>query len=282
MLAGNLMGAGGLAKRIINLARALVGHLRGGLANVTVVSNMFMGGISGSSVADCSALGTILIPAMQKQGYPPVCRRRQRHRLHDGHHHSPEHPDDPDGGGHEPLHPRPLLRGARAGPADRPGDAGDHDVHFQAKGLPEIPPRHRPRAAGGVLQGVARFHHGRHHPDRDHDGHLHADGGLRCRGPVRHAGRSDRPGADLEGVLRFDAQCGRLLGRGDGRHLDGRPSDLASGLLHDPAETHARTWRVIDSPTTLLVILGAVFLLVGSMLDVSPRSCSSGRSCCPW
>lgn len=71
MLAGNLMGAGGLAQRIINLARTLVGHLRGGLANATVVSNMFMGGISGSSVADCSALGSILIPAMQKQGYQP-------------------------------------------------------------------------------------------------------------------------------------------------------------------------------------------------------------------
>jgi tripartite ATP-independent transporter DctM subunit len=71
MLAGNLMGAGGLAQRIINLARALVGHLRGGLANATVVSNMFMGGISGSSVADCSALGSILIPAMEKQGYAP-------------------------------------------------------------------------------------------------------------------------------------------------------------------------------------------------------------------
>lgn len=69
MLAGNLMGASGLAHRIINLARALVGHLRGGLANVCVVSNMFMGGISGSSVADCSALGSILIPAMQKEGY---------------------------------------------------------------------------------------------------------------------------------------------------------------------------------------------------------------------
>ena len=73
----------------------------------------------------------------------PICRRRQCHRLHDGHHHPPEHPDDPDGGGHEPLHPRPLFRGAGAGHPDRPGDAGDHDVHFQAEGLPEISPRHR-------------------------------------------------------------------------------------------------------------------------------------------
>lgn len=69
MLAGNLMGAGGLASRIIDLSRALVGHLRGGLANVCVVSNMFMGGVSGSSVADCSALGSILIPGMQREGY---------------------------------------------------------------------------------------------------------------------------------------------------------------------------------------------------------------------
>jgi tripartite ATP-independent transporter DctM subunit len=71
MLAGNLMGAGGLAQRIINLARSMVGHLRGGLANVTVVSNMIMGGISGSSVADCSALGSILIPGMKEEGYSP-------------------------------------------------------------------------------------------------------------------------------------------------------------------------------------------------------------------
>jgi len=154
MLAGNLMGAGGLATRIINLARALVGHLRGGLANATVVSNMFMGGISGSSVADCSALGSILIPAMEKQGYAPRFAGAVNATASTmGIIHPPEHPDDPDGGGHEPLHPRPLLRGAHPGPADRPGDAGDHDVHLQAQGLPEIPARHRPRAAGGVFSG---------------------------------------------------------------------------------------------------------------------------------
>jgi tripartite ATP-independent transporter DctM subunit len=69
MLAGTLMYEGGLAHRIIELSRALVGHLQGGLANVCVVANMFMGGVSGSSVADCSALGSILIPGMVEQGY---------------------------------------------------------------------------------------------------------------------------------------------------------------------------------------------------------------------
>ena len=69
MLAGNLMYAGGLASRIIDLSRALVGHLRGGLANVSIVASMFFGGVSGSSVADASALGSLLIPAMEKEGY---------------------------------------------------------------------------------------------------------------------------------------------------------------------------------------------------------------------
>ena len=71
MLAGNLMYAGGLADRIVELSRCLVGHLRGGLANVSIVANMFFGGVSGSSVADASALGSILIPAMVKEGYDP-------------------------------------------------------------------------------------------------------------------------------------------------------------------------------------------------------------------
>lgn len=69
MLAGNLMYAGGLADRIIEFSRSLVGHLQGGLANVLIVANMFFAGVSGSSVADASALGSILIPAMKKEGY---------------------------------------------------------------------------------------------------------------------------------------------------------------------------------------------------------------------
>lgn len=69
MLAGNLMFAGGLADKIIDLSRVLVGHMRGGLANVSIVASMFFGGVSGSSVADASALGSILIPAMKRQGY---------------------------------------------------------------------------------------------------------------------------------------------------------------------------------------------------------------------
>ena len=70
MLAGELMNRGGLTKRLINFAVLLVRPFRGGLGEVNVVASMIFGGISGSSVADTSALGSILIPEMMKKGYP--------------------------------------------------------------------------------------------------------------------------------------------------------------------------------------------------------------------
>ncbi len=69
MLAGEIMGEGGISARLINLSKALVGWLRGGLAMVNIVASMFFGGISGSAAADTSSLGTILIPMMEKDGY---------------------------------------------------------------------------------------------------------------------------------------------------------------------------------------------------------------------
>lgn len=70
MLAGELMNRGGLTRRLINFSMLLVRPLRGGLGEVNVVASMIFGGISGSSVADTSALGSILIPEMMKKGYP--------------------------------------------------------------------------------------------------------------------------------------------------------------------------------------------------------------------
>jgi len=69
IIAGNLMGEGGIGKRMIDLADALVGRVRGGLAIVNVLSSKFFGTVSGSVVADTSALGTIMIPMMEKNGY---------------------------------------------------------------------------------------------------------------------------------------------------------------------------------------------------------------------
>ncbi len=69
IFAGVLMEAGGISRRIIDLANALVGWLPGGLAAVTIVAAMFFAGISGSAAADTAAVGAILIPAMQRSDY---------------------------------------------------------------------------------------------------------------------------------------------------------------------------------------------------------------------
>jgi tripartite ATP-independent transporter DctM subunit len=71
MLAGELMNTGGITQRIIDFAMYLVRPVRGGLGEVNIIGSMIFGGISGSSVADTSALGSILIPAMEAKGYPP-------------------------------------------------------------------------------------------------------------------------------------------------------------------------------------------------------------------
>jgi C4-dicarboxylate transporter, DctM subunit len=69
ILAGNLMEAGGISKRLVNFANTLVGSLSGGLAIVAVVTSMFFAAISGSGPATTAAIGSILIPAMIARGY---------------------------------------------------------------------------------------------------------------------------------------------------------------------------------------------------------------------
>jgi len=67
--AGEIMNACGITKRIVDFSGTLVGHIRGGLAHVTIVANMFFAGISGSATADASAIGSMLIPAMIEDGF---------------------------------------------------------------------------------------------------------------------------------------------------------------------------------------------------------------------
>lgn len=67
VLAGELMGTTGILKRLLALADALVGHFRAGLAHVNITASMVFAGISGSAIADASALGSALIPSMEKQ-----------------------------------------------------------------------------------------------------------------------------------------------------------------------------------------------------------------------
>ncbi len=71
ILVGELMNTGGITTRLVNFARALVGHMRGSLGISTVLGEYIFSGISGASVADVSAMGSILIPAMKRGGYRP-------------------------------------------------------------------------------------------------------------------------------------------------------------------------------------------------------------------
>lgn len=71
LLAGEIMNTGGIAQRIIMVAKAMFGHVRGGLGYVTVVASMLISGVSGSAVADASAIGSLLYPVMKKEGYEP-------------------------------------------------------------------------------------------------------------------------------------------------------------------------------------------------------------------
>lgn len=70
IFAGELMNLSGVTQRLVRFAAVMVGHFHGGLANVGVVSNFLISGISGSSVADAAATGTVLVPEMKRRGFP--------------------------------------------------------------------------------------------------------------------------------------------------------------------------------------------------------------------
>ncbi|HEX2009568.1 MAG TPA: TRAP transporter large permease subunit, partial [Roseateles sp.] len=70
ILAGELMNSGGISKRIIDMAQAWLGHVRGGLGFVTIGTAILLSAMSGSALADAAAMSTILLPMMRKHGYP--------------------------------------------------------------------------------------------------------------------------------------------------------------------------------------------------------------------
>lgn len=69
IMAGSLMNKSGITSRLIALAKVLIGYLRGGLGMAAVLASMFFGGVSGSSLADTAAIGSLLVPEMNKEGY---------------------------------------------------------------------------------------------------------------------------------------------------------------------------------------------------------------------
>lgn len=72
ILAGNLMNSGGITERIIRFANALVGWMRGGLAQANIAASMLFGGISGTAVADVASVGGMMIPGMKKSDIPQI------------------------------------------------------------------------------------------------------------------------------------------------------------------------------------------------------------------
>lgn len=72
VLAGNIMNTGGIARRLVNLAQALVGRLPGSLAHCNILANTLFGAISGSAVASAAAVGGIMSPLQEKEGYSPA------------------------------------------------------------------------------------------------------------------------------------------------------------------------------------------------------------------
>ncbi|MGP4105938.1 TRAP transporter large permease [Virgibacillus sp. L01] len=69
LLVGELMNSGGITNKIIDIARVIVGHIKGGLAQVNILASVMFSGISGSATADTVALGSVLIPSMEREGY---------------------------------------------------------------------------------------------------------------------------------------------------------------------------------------------------------------------
>ena len=71
LMLGEVMGRAGITGRLVDLANAIVGHVRGGMAHVNIVTSMLMAGIQGTAAADTAAVGSMLIPAMKKDKYEP-------------------------------------------------------------------------------------------------------------------------------------------------------------------------------------------------------------------
>lgn len=69
LILGEVMSKAGITERLVNLADAMVGHIRGGLGHVNILASLLMGGIQGAATADAAAIGSMLIPAMKKDGY---------------------------------------------------------------------------------------------------------------------------------------------------------------------------------------------------------------------
>ncbi len=152
ILAGNLMGEGGISARLVDFAKSIVGGVQGGLACTCILTCMIFAAVSGSSVATTFAIGAILIPAMVRARLSGAFRRgaageRGRTRCH----HPALHPADPLRRRCRGLDRRIVHRRIRAGPSHRRGADGLRLCVVPPQGLR----RARCRRAAVALDGDA-------------------------------------------------------------------------------------------------------------------------------
>ena len=137
ILTGEIMNRAGITMSLVQFANTLVGHLRGGLAHVNIVTSMLFAGISGSAVADTSAVGSILIPAMEKGRLQSKIRGRGHRRVFG---YRTDHPAQSDHGGLRIHHER--IRGRIVRGRNRARITGRNDADERYRGdlqAPQLP-----------------------------------------------------------------------------------------------------------------------------------------------
>ena len=252
MLAGEMMNRGGITLRLVEFSQACVGHFRAGLAQVNILSSMLFAGLSGSAVADTSALGSMLIPAMESEGYT----RRFAAAVTAAS--SVIGPIIPPSGimiiyayvmeeSVAALFLAGIVPGVLVGlglmivtnviarrAADFPDPAAQVDLG---------------RAGPGVAQGVLPAAHAGDHPGRHPRRHLHAYGGERHRRGLCSGGQPLRAADDdpARHARRAAARSDRVVGRA----AAGRRGDvLQDGCCAQPRAGGVGGLHPVASPTT--------------------------------
>jgi TRAP-type C4-dicarboxylate transport system permease large subunit len=272
ILAGELMNAGGISRRIIDMAQAWVGHIRGGLGYVAIGAAVLMASMSGSALADTAALATILLPMMRQQGYPMATSAGL---MASGGIIAPIIPPSmpfviygvTTNTSISALFVSGIVPGLHHG--RRPDRhlalraAQDRPARWPAAADARAPARH----GQGLLGAADAHHHHRRHEVRRVHAHRGRGGGrLLCAGggPV-HAPR-DEAARDL--------WCAGAGGQ-DHVHRDVPVRRRAGGQLHDhPGRSAQRADRwlgpLVDNPRLLMAVMMVALVLIGTALDLTP------------
>ena len=273
--AGDLMVRGGIADRLIRFAAGLVGHLRGGLGQVNIVASTLFGGISGSAVADASAVGGIMIPQMEKRGYAKdyavnVTVNAAIIALLV----PPSHN----------MIIYSIAAGGTVSVADLftagivPGLLLAVALMITAyvvavrRGYPSEPFPGFAHGLALVRRRLARHPADRHHLRRRPLRRLHRDGKLLHRGHLRAAGHDLRlPRDDLDGFHR-GRRCGAVRTTAMVLLVIGCASAFGwlMAFLQVPQATIAAMQALSDNPIVILLLINVILLVLGTFMDMAP------------